>query len=140
MITTIRKCRDCGIEANNIIELVLFVEAKNCKYGVKNLCRGCNKFRALRWREDNQERSKEVAKQHRCEKRYNITLEEYNKCMETSVVCEICGGQEELVYDHDHITMKFRGVLCRQCNSGIGFLGDTEDSVLRAYEYLKEKK
>jgi hypothetical protein len=50
--------------------------------------------------------------------------------------CEICGARERLVPDHDHTTGKFRGTLCGQCNCGLGMLGDTRKSLMRAVEYI----
>jgi len=38
--------------------------------------------------------------------------------------------------DHCHLTMKIRGLICQQCNSGIGLLGDNEEGVKNAYDYL----
>ena len=69
---------------------------------------------------------------------YGITLEEYHKCMRTSDVCEICGRDSKLCYDHDHISNNFRGVLCRGCNIGLGLLGDNIDGLERALNYLKK--
>lgn len=52
-------------------------------------------------------------------------------------VCQCCLKEtRELVVDHCHDTGRFRGWLCRNCNSGIGKLGDNSDGVLRAYLYL----
>lgn len=53
--------------------------------------------------------------------------------------CECCGRRavDTLCLDHDHVTGVFRGWLCRQCNAGIGQLGDTPESVERALAYLK---
>lgn len=56
--------------------------------------------------------------------------------MKSSAGCMICNKNTELCYDHCHTTMKFRGVLCRSCNKAIGQLGDTADSLKKAYEYL----
>ena len=39
--------------------------------------------------------------------------------------------------DHDHDTKKFRGWLCKSCNTGLGGIGDTIESVERALKYLK---
>lgn len=45
--------------------------------------------------------------------------------------CELCHKPEgiKLVADHNHITNQFRGWLCRNCNSGLGLLGDDPKSV-----------
>ena len=74
-------------------------------------------------------------------KRYDCTPEQYAERMATSDCCEVCGTTEDLVYDHCHDSMDFRGVLCRQCNASIGGLGDTLEGLMRAVNYLtKERK
>lgn len=55
-------------------------------------------------------------------------------------LCECCGkppGRRSLDLDHDHITGRFRGWLCVNCNSGIGKLGDTVHGLRRAIDYLE---
>jgi hypothetical protein len=67
---------------------------------------------------------------------YKITLEEYEEAMSISDSCQICNSMKELCYDHDHDTMKFRGVLCKKCNKGLGLLGDDVDGILKALKYI----
>jgi hypothetical protein len=55
--------------------------------------------------------------------------------------CEICGIPEtkvrgSLCIDHDHASGVVRGLLCRNCNSGMGKLGDSVDMLNRAIAYL----
>lgn len=50
--------------------------------------------------------------------------------------CAICGSEDGLVGDHNHVTGENRGVLCSRCNSGIGMLGDSPERLLDAYAYL----
>lgn len=69
----------------------------------------------------------------------DIALEEYDKCMATSDCCEECGIDKDLVYEHNHSTGEFRGVLCRQCNTILGLAGDSEDLLRRLADYLKER-
>lgn len=57
---------------------------------------------------------------------------------ETST-CECCGNLSKIAMtlDHDHNTGKFRGWLCRKCNTNIAGLGDNIDGVKKALAYLE---
>lgn len=64
-------------------------------------------------------------------------------------VCECCkkplehgNGRRkvDLACDHDRKTGAFRGWLCNRCNVGIGLLGDDEEGILTALEYLRNAK
>lgn len=33
--------------------------------------------------------------------------------------------------------MKFRGVLCMECNSALGKLGDNEEGLIKALKYIR---
>tara|TARA_R100000781_G_scaffold82470_1_gene50797 strand:- start:219 stop:614 length:396 start_codon:yes stop_codon:yes gene_type:complete len=56
--------------------------------------------------------------------------------------CDCCGkpmthsGKFAMHFDHDHTTETFRGWLCKQCNIGIGNLGDNVAGLQRAIQYL----
>ncbi len=55
--------------------------------------------------------------------------------------CAICGKTEQenkraLSIDHDHNTEEIRGLLCNNCNIGIGNLQDNPQLLLNAYIYL----
>lgn len=125
-----RKCRECGLicTEENIDK---FAKSKVHRFGIMNWCKNCKN--AFQRNSIKVNQSKGVY-QHA--KRYGISSEEYKKCMNTSVGCQICGSIKELCYDHDHSTMEFRGVLCRSCNKAIGALGDTEEGVRKALSYL----
>tara|TARA_R100001086_G_scaffold232444_1_gene153622 strand:- start:127 stop:537 length:411 start_codon:yes stop_codon:yes gene_type:complete len=51
-------------------------------------------------------------------------------------VCDICEKIKELFPDHSHKTNTHRGWLCRGCNTAIGQLGDTKESLEKAIQYL----
>lgn len=55
--------------------------------------------------------------------------------------CAICNTQIQgrACVDHDHKTMKIRGLLCNTCNSGIGMLKDDPAMMFRATQYLRSK-
>ncbi|VVB50690.1 Recombination endonuclease VII [uncultured archaeon] len=75
---------------------------------------------------------------------YGLTKEAFENMMSIQRgVCAICGEVCKsgiLSIDHDHTTGKVRGLLCRQCNSGLGFFkSDTRGNQLlfKALNYLK---
>lgn len=74
-----------------------------------------------------------------CEKKIRNQLKKARKlATKKPLKCECCNRTEnKLVVDHDHITGKFRGWLCKSCNLGIGKLGDDLKSVKMAVKYLE---
>lgn len=48
--------------------------------------------------------------------------------------------RDSAVPDHDHVTGKFRGVIHRNCNVGIGMLGDSIKRLRLAVAYLERHK
>ena len=51
--------------------------------------------------------------------------------------CAICGNLDRLHIDHCHKTGNVRGLLCSNCNIGIGNMQDNIDILKVAIEYLK---
>jgi hypothetical protein len=47
--------------------------------------------------------------------------------------------KKALGVDHDHITGKVRGLLCNDCNLGIGHFKDNIEKLKLAIKYLEEK-
>jgi hypothetical protein len=57
-----------------------------------------------------------------------------------SDLCKCCHKNKKLQIDHIHGTTVFRGWVCRNCNTGIGGLGDDLEGVLRGAIYLEKDK
>ena len=55
-------------------------------------------------------------------------------------LCNCCHKKKDLQVDHLHGTTIFRGWVCRNCNTGMGSLGDNLEGVLRAAIYLEKDK
>jgi hypothetical protein len=97
-------------------------------------------------------RSKKYYAEHRTErqqysrkKSYGISSEEYDLLYdEQDGCCAICGKhQSELTkalhVDHDHITGKIRGLLCKNCNILLGAADDDITILLNSINYLSKE-
>jgi hypothetical protein len=54
-------------------------------------------------------------------------------------VCAICGRPDPEHVDHDHETGAVRGILCFNCNGGLGQFRDDIDALQCAAVYLEGK-
>ena len=103
-----------------------FYNSKRRSDGKKGHCKKCESFK------------------HR-ERKYGISLEQYMEILvNQNYLCAICKKKAEtpediqkMHVDHCHKTSKIRGILCNQCNRGIGYLQDDPILTARATEYLK---
>lgn len=50
--------------------------------------------------------------------------------------CAICLAPHPEHVDHDHQTGRVRGVLCFNCNRGLGYIGDSIKGLFHAADYL----
>ena len=51
--------------------------------------------------------------------------------------CPICGGPDPAHVDHSHDSGEVRGILCFNCNGGLGRFKDDLELMGRAIEYLE---
>lgn len=73
---------------------------------------------------------------------YGITEKQFQAALaEADGHCPLCGKESDednrhhkLAVDHDHKTKKFRGMLCRNCNMGMGFV-DNDEWLAKALEW-----
>ena len=71
---------------------------------------------------------------------YGITLTTYKALLKSqNNCCAICGKRiydKRLSIDHCHKSGFVRGLLCQNCNLGLGLLGDNLESLKKAVVYL----
>ncbi len=78
--------------------------------------------------------------------KYNLSREQYNQIYERqNGMCAICGRTDsgmkhapDLLVDHDHSTGENRGLLCCNCNAGIGQFKDDPALLTKAIVYLNQ--
>lgn len=72
--------------------------------------------------------------------RYGITLVDYNEMLaEQDSRCKICDLETTgLVVDHCHNSGEVRGLLCSNCNKGLGLFKDSPERMERAAQYIIE--
>lgn len=94
--------------------------------------------------EERKRKLTEAVYKHVLRKKFGLSLEDYDAMMtKQDNRCAICGSYQtykKLAVDHDHKTGKVRGLLCNDCNIGIGYLKDNEQTLENAIEYLKRNK
>jgi hypothetical protein len=75
-------------------------------------------------------------------KRYGLSWEEYKERISRAKgLCELCGKPFNKPHlDHCHDSKRIRGVLCHQCNVGIGMFMDDPDILAKAVAYLKTER
>ncbi len=108
------------------------------KDGLRARCKACDRQFAIKY--------KDRVRDRELKRNYGITLDDYRAIFNSQKgVCAICQNPESiagrtLAVDHDHKTDEIRGLLCSKCNSAIGILGDTSESLYKAYLYLTRKQ
>ena len=91
------------------------------------VCKSCQHARRLRQKREQQ---------------YGITFEEFSALLDAQEGrCAICRDEfeGEPMVDHDHVTRKVRGLLCKHCNTGLGMFRDSPSFLRGAAIYLEGK-
>lgn len=144
-----KTCRDCGRE----LPLSEFHKDASHKDGAGCYCKACGCEHAKRRRSENPELFYQQRREYRqrnheqisasrrarwLAQSYGLTIEQYDAMhAEQRGCCAICGERpDRLVVDHCHDTGAARGLLCDNCNMGLGKLGDNPAGLRRALRYL----
>lgn len=125
-----------------------YISEKNRQYYTKNSQkireRAKEKWKnSIRTEEDKKKAAERQRKYRNKNKEYYWKLAGYPEPTRPEPSkCECCGTLpavgRSLHLDHCHVTNRFRGWLCLNCNQGLGKLGDNLEGLLKAVEYLKK--
>lgn len=124
-----KRCPDCG-QTKPLDE---FPRNKRMADGRHTYCKPCHNARGR----ETQERLYGSSRHYHLRRRYGIGAAEFDELVrEQGGVCPICSKPSPEHVDHDHITGCVRGVLCFNCNGGLGQFGDDTERLARAQLYL----
>lgn len=159
-------CRcDCGVERSVVGETLANGKTTSCgcrihekkttetfqeqnkryqkKYRAKNREARAEKLRD--WRSKRADHVYAQSRDYAYRFKYGITYAQAEVLLASQGgCCQICGDEIKLggtggaVVDHDHDTGVVRGILCKPCNVGLGFLRDNEAILLSAIAYIKK--
>lgn len=138
-------CRICNLEKpltrfsiRNKDTGLLRTECKDCL----NIAR-TKQPRYRVWHRENKQRVKDYMKNYDLGRTYGSDIKEYNRLLTVqNDSCAICNSKEakgkgHFHVDHCHLTGKIRGLLCHNCNVGIGHFNDDTQKLLNAIKYLE---
>jgi hypothetical protein len=157
----VKICKVCGVEQ----PLDNFYANKGGRDGRRPECKACHLAarkaryrenprpyieRVLKWQRENRERylakqqaykesgSKAVSdRKSHLKRKYGLTLEEFDALLAAQGGrCAICGKPDPDNVDHDHVTGRVRGILCWNCNVGVGQFEDDIERFIAATTYL----
>ena len=105
--------------------------------------------RARRYYHKNRDkiRTKYSPEKHRdwwLQRNYGLTLAAWEALFDgqgrSCAICETTnpGSVKGWHTDHDHETLRVRGILCKQCNTTLGSLGDTSSKILERLDRVRE--
>jgi hypothetical protein len=153
----LKTCKKCLTPKEATSEF--FYSHYNTKDGFDGTCKACrlarmkvahdtDEYRAQRkiywkdWRKSNIQERRAKERVWERKRRCNLTPEQYDtRIVEQCGCCAICG---EPFYtstphaDHNHETGEPRGLLCRSCNSLLGYAYENPETLHRAIVYLKK--
>jgi len=80
-----------------------------------------------------------VSRHYHLKRRYGIgVLDVEELILQQGGVCPICDKPGPEHVDHDHSAGRVRGILCFNCNGGLGQFGDDPQRLYRAAFYVED--
>jgi hypothetical protein len=151
----LKKCTRCLKWKNN--NRKDFAVSKECKDNTHTICRSCharynktpdqarkNRERAKKRRAELNKIDPRIIKAQKIKTVYGLSRDQYEMMFEDQEFkCAVCITESVQPYttyshiDHHHASGKVRGILCRECNIGLGRFKENIESLERAIVYLR---
>jgi len=111
-------------------------------------CKSCAHIETNKWRNN---QSRERLKHLYLMNTYGLSYENFITMLGSqNYKCKLCYREiksdiegrrlksDSAVVDHNHITGRVRGILCNECNRGLGYFHDNKGTLMNAIKYLSE--
>jgi len=136
----LKVCTKCGEEKS--LSEYSHKRATGRKPGLQPRCKSCAKEDTKQWTILN----KETQRDRYLQRTYGITENEYNAIiLHQNNSCLLCNkefssvwGPDAPVVDHCHKHGHVRGILCNECNRGLGYFKDNPIALRKAAKYIEE--
>lgn len=142
-ILEIKKVCLCCKKDKEITKFSIIGYENPYQYKRDNMCDSCNSkrfnilnvYNGISFKEEKGNRYK----------KYKITQKDYNNLFIIQEgKCLICSTHQsnlkkKLAVDHNHQTSEVRGLLCANCNAGLGMFKDNEQILKNAVLYLRRR-
>ena len=123
-------CSKCGIELpDNKFSKRTYPSGNT---GLQNKCKDCER----------KIRQKYYKPHESARRKFKLSDEDYTTLIEESQgCCNVClQPTTKLCIDHNHYTGKVRGVLCNNCNTALGLVGDNVITLSKLIRYLEQSE
>lgn len=139
-----KTCTKCG-ESKPLTEYS-YKRPTGRKPGYQPRCKSCCLEDTRQWR---QTKTPEQLRDMYLRRTYGITLQDYNELLiAQDCTCAICSkdlnfedwSSDSPVVDHCHTTGHVRGILCNECNRGLGYFRDNVNALAKAISYLTKEE
>lgn len=111
------------------------------RYTKNGVCNQCSTEFSKRWQASNPEEFRRRNENYRRFRKYGLTPEAFEALVEEqNGLCKTCDKEligRELHIDHCHTTGAVRGLLCRGCNTALGHVKDSVETLERLIVYIK---
>lgn len=135
-----KMCSRC--KENKDVKEFFVSRSSRAKDGLHNVCRSCSREYGRQWYLKNKSEKDGLV----LKSKFGITNDDYLTMLkEQKNCCAICGVHNDevkkrLVVDHDHTTGEVRGLLCHNCNVGLGNFKDEIKILKSAITYLLKSR
>lgn len=124
-----RRCPDC----QTVKPLPEFPRNQSGRKGYGRYCKPCHNARGKASLD-----KRGGSREYHLRRRYGIGQTDFDEMLAAQQGrCAICGAPDPQHVDHDHRNGWVRGILCFNCNGGLGQFQDDPKLLAGAYTYLK---